>query len=350
MKKNNRKRLNLYIQGQRFAARASLIVWLFISCSLEGVLADPRQGGAIVKTNKTALGSFWGRLGTIATFGALLLGESGSFKISEDTVAGRQLENIQLGHPVEAGNSRSLASCNYTSLVPTLGDEDLAQEVYTDLMDRTSRKYQNACRDFPLLGYQGISRASFSYVAETIGDLIEACKANYEEGRDLFLAITYQQSSLLYEISIIDKNVTSEWIRPEERHQCPQDPPNGCNYDLLIAPLGTKTLARQVYNSVKDKIFKNTGGDCPTLNLSDYVDRLSMTEFIDIAKAIKAIIEACELNDEKDRDLFLAITHDDWIDGTLYEISIIDKNVTSKWIGLGERHECPQDSILPNIS
>ena len=69
MKNNNRKKLNLYTQGQRFAVRVLLIVWLCVSYSLEGALAV-RRDGTKVSANTVALGSF-GRLANIASGAAI---------------------------------------------------------------------------------------------------------------------------------------------------------------------------------------------------------------------------------------------------------------------------------------
>ena len=53
MKKYNRK-INLYIQGQRWAARVLLIVWLCVHCCLEGALAGSEcqiaQSGSVSST------------------------------------------------------------------------------------------------------------------------------------------------------------------------------------------------------------------------------------------------------------------------------------------------------------
>ena len=151
MKNNNRKRLNLYTQVQRFAARVLLIVWLCVSCSLECVLATQGVRGLF----ETAV------VGILALSG---LKGVNSFKISEGTLAGGQAEEIPLRRLVQT--SEFSDHCE-DSL------EDYDQDLYRNILNEIFAAKD--CIDLNL-SYYGIPAAQDLNTAYNLQHLLHNCR------------------------------------------------------------------------------------------------------------------------------------------------------------------------------
>ena len=191
MKNNNRKRLNLYTQVQRFAARVLLIVWMLGSGSLEDALAVSKP---------SPIG--------VAAFGALLLGGGGSFKSPEDTVALRRI--------VEADASASLPpECNITKFAFESGyfaDPNSAKETYIDIMQDIDPEAN--CVDLNL-GKYAIDETQFISVTYDLQHLLRnECKlyGNYQ------IFVNHVGRSTTNIISVSDDNV--EVDPSQELSQC----------------------------------------------------------------------------------------------------------------------------------